>query len=770
MKKFYLLASMVFLAMLTFAQPVSRNWVLVEIGTGCWCYYCPGAALGADDLDANGDPAAIIENHNGDPFATTDSDARNSYYGITGYPTAWFDGSYDNVVGGSHTSSMYSTYEPIVNTRITMDSDFTLDIFGDNDGDNYDITVRMQDVNSYSGTNLWLRFALTESDISYSWQGQSEVNFVNRLMVGGSQGTDLSGYTLTNLTDIPLSFTFNSTWVDANCELVAFIQDDDTKEVLQSQKVDLLSLVPMLEADFVASDTTSCTGSSIDFTDLSSGSGITSWSWTFEGGTPATSTDQNPSVVYNAPGIYDVQLTVSDANGSDTKLVTDYINILEVPAQADVPSGDASVCNGDPASYSIPEIPYAQNYEWELTPAAAGTLTVSNNEATLNPTEDWTGDFTLKVRATNICGDGAWSNDFNGTLLDSPNVFELNGDTEYCSGTDGSELTLSGSEVDVSYELYLDAVPTGVIVEGTGSPISFGYQTDEGFYTAVGSNTDCDMTMMSQIEVSMIFPPLEPATPTGEVAICNDQVNDYATEGSEDAYDYSWYIDPVDAGTVTANGTEATVDWNEDFAGEVSLSVAGINDCGEGNPSEVLVIDVDDIPEPAVSGAFEVCDNQDEVYETAETEGNEYTWEVSGGTLTEGQGTATITVHWEAPGNGTIYVSEETPNGCWGESETINVTIDNCTGLSENSLVSAFKVYPNPATDKIRVDITGNISFDGELVIRNQLGQAVLSKDISVGENNTVQLIDISTLTKGIYFISITKGSESSVHQRFVVE
>jgi hypothetical protein len=61
----------------------------------------------ADDLHANGDPVAIIEYHNGDPFATIESNDCNTYYRITVYPTAWFDGSYNSDVGGSNTNCIY---------------------------------------------------------------------------------------------------------------------------------------------------------------------------------------------------------------------------------------------------------------------------------------------------------------------------------------------------------------------------------------------------------------------------------------------------------------------------------------------------------------------------------------------------------------------------------------------------------------------------------------------------------------------------------------
>lgn len=77
-------------------------------------------------------------------------------------------------------------------------------------------------------------------------------------------------------------------------------------------------------ADFSASQTNINTGSSVSFTDLSSGS-PTSWSWTFQGGTPATSTAQNPTVQYNTAGTYTVTLTATNANGNNTKTKTAYI-------------------------------------------------------------------------------------------------------------------------------------------------------------------------------------------------------------------------------------------------------------------------------------------------------------------------------------------------------------------------------------------------------------------------------------------------------------
>ncbi len=79
-------------------------------------------------------------------------------------------------------------------------------------------------------------------------------------------------------------------------------------------------------ADFEADQTYISEGSAISFTDLSTNV-PTSWSWTFEGGTPATSNEQNPTVTYSTPGIYQVSLTVTNEYGSDTKTKTEYITV-----------------------------------------------------------------------------------------------------------------------------------------------------------------------------------------------------------------------------------------------------------------------------------------------------------------------------------------------------------------------------------------------------------------------------------------------------------
>jgi len=82
-------------------------------------------------------------------------------------------------------------------------------------------------------------------------------------------------------------------------------------------------------AAFTASSTTIGVGQSVTFTDQSTNN-PTSWSWTFESGTPATSTAQNPVVTYNTIGTWDVTLVAANAQGNDSEYKANYITVTSV--------------------------------------------------------------------------------------------------------------------------------------------------------------------------------------------------------------------------------------------------------------------------------------------------------------------------------------------------------------------------------------------------------------------------------------------------------
>lgn len=92
----------------------------------------------------------------------------------------------------------------------------------------------------------------------------------------------------------------------------------------------VLAPAVLCQASFYSDVQTICAGNDVQFSDESYFN-VTGWSWTFEGGTPATSTDQNPLVTYNAAGTFDVTLEVTDGISTETITLTDYVLVLSDP-------------------------------------------------------------------------------------------------------------------------------------------------------------------------------------------------------------------------------------------------------------------------------------------------------------------------------------------------------------------------------------------------------------------------------------------------------
>jgi PKD repeat protein len=61
---------------------------------------------------------------------------------------------------------------------------------------------------------------------------------------------------------------------------------------------------------------------------------VSGTNWTFAGGSPGTSTSNNPTIVYNTPGVYSVTLQATDGSTTLTNTKTNYIVVLGNPGDA----------------------------------------------------------------------------------------------------------------------------------------------------------------------------------------------------------------------------------------------------------------------------------------------------------------------------------------------------------------------------------------------------------------------------------------------------
>jgi PKD repeat protein len=154
---------------------------------------------------------------------------------------------------------------------------------------------------------------------------------------------------------------------------------------------EIIEIATLPEAAFTSDNQGGCLPVEIQYTDSSSPN-TSSWSWTFEGGTPSSSTDQNPLIEYNATGVFDVQLIVSNGVGSDTLVFEDYV-VIE-----DVPNTDFSYIIEDQSIILSNLTSGADSYLWDLGDGTTDTST----ELTYDYGAD--GIYTLTLIATNACG------------------------------------------------------------------------------------------------------------------------------------------------------------------------------------------------------------------------------------------------------------------------------------------------------------------------------------------------------------------------------
>ncbi len=175
-------------------------------------------------------------------------------------------------------------------------------------------------------------------------------------LYGGSAacaGADSQGYDIYG----KVSYSWDTASA-SNDQLAAWLDPNNTGAATVDGRKDCSDAPPVI--NFTADNTIICPGQAVQFTDFSTGV-PTSWSWSFPGGTPSSSTLQNPVVTYANLGTYNVSLTASNAFGSGSNTVNGLISVEggnPVPVIEDFEAGIQSIWSidnpsADPAFFTL---------------------------------------------------------------------------------------------------------------------------------------------------------------------------------------------------------------------------------------------------------------------------------------------------------------------------------------------------------------------------------------------------------------------------------
>lgn len=171
---------------------------------------------------------AVIAWHNGDEFEFPEGMVRDNWYGITGYPTVWFDGVSEVIGGGV---PMYPYYLPVYEERISFPSNFHIEMEISNvDGTEYNVDATVELVQGVNTENLAYFVVLTETNLESP--GSETQNFVARNVYPDGMGlpVDFSTQTTQSFNTV---ITLEDEYVFENCEVIVYIQNMDTKEIYQ---------------------------------------------------------------------------------------------------------------------------------------------------------------------------------------------------------------------------------------------------------------------------------------------------------------------------------------------------------------------------------------------------------------------------------------------------------------------------------------------------------------------------------------------------------
>jgi hypothetical protein len=230
-------------------------------------------------------------------------------------------------------------------------------------GLDYTAVITITKIGTLTPADFKLHFFITVSNIQYNWQGQTHLEHVNVKMVPDQNGTAVN-FTSGDVQVVTLNFSMDPTWPLEDCEFIAFLQDaTSTKEIFNSIKRGAIDLNPA----YSASATQIFYNQQVTFSNQTTGGYIgvpETYSWSFPGGTPATSTEKDPVVTYSQVGVYDVTLIVDRGTQIETLTKPGYITV-------NAPVGIASVTRNNQVISPNPchgafKVSIAGNYDLKI--------------------------------------------------------------------------------------------------------------------------------------------------------------------------------------------------------------------------------------------------------------------------------------------------------------------------------------------------------------------------------------------------------------------
>jgi PKD repeat protein len=170
-----------------------------------------------------------------------------------------------------------------------------------------------------------------------------------------------------------------------------------------------------------------------------------------------------------------------------------------------------------------------------------------------------------------------------------------------------------------------------------------------------------------------------------------------------------------------------------------------------------------------IMGPDSVSVDESSEYMVIAGSGLQHTWQVEGGTILSGTNTSRIEVLWTTPGTGSVIITTTRTGTLCSTTDTIRVKVNTVTGLPTSPGVQHIRLYPNPATTELHVNMETNTAQDIRFKVYDVLGKVCMSDMIRANGGTVTKTYSVAQLHKGVYFVEIGTAEGRTV-SRLVVD
>jgi large repetitive protein len=295
-------------------------------------------------------------------------------------------------------------------------------------------------------------------------------------------------------------------------------------------------------------------------------------------------------------------------------------------------SGGDTICSGSTSTVTLSGSNSGVRYR--LLRNGSPVDSTNGTGGVLNFTVSLAGTYTINAtNLTTLCSRDM-NNSVSVTVLALPNAFNVSGGGSYCAGGSGVSIFLSASNNNINYELLLNGNPTGNIIAGTGSSLTYPGILAAGTYTirATNNSTGCQrlMNFSATVTVTPTVTTSVALSASANPACSGSNVTFTATPTNGGTPTYFWYVNNVDANVSSSSNTFTTNTLNNGDV--VRVDMFSSVPCSSPSPATASVtmnITPTVTPSVSITGPVSVCSGQPVTYTASAVNGGtstNYEW------------------------------------------------------------------------------------------------------------------------------------------------